>query len=93
MSDLISREATKDVLANLGIDIEDYWEDAIDGLPSVEPEKRSNGGERMYSCVFETGSKSDYLLMLQEIDSKGWRRNAIGDDWNCIFRIEFDMHP
>jgi hypothetical protein len=37
--DCISREAAKNALANLGIDIEDYWEDAIDGLPSVKPEK------------------------------------------------------
>lgn len=46
----------------------------------------------MYSCKFETHSKSDYLRMLTMIDEKGWRRKAKGDDWNCIFIIEFDMH-
>ena len=46
----------------------------------------------MYSCIFQTSSKDDYLQMLKMIDSKGWRRKAIGDDWNCIFKIEFDMH-
>ena len=39
--DLISREDAKNVLANLGISIEDYWEDAIDGLPPVEPERNT----------------------------------------------------
>ena len=47
----------------------------------------------MYSCTFETSSKSDYLLMLSIIDDKGWRRKAIGDDWKGEFKIEFDMHP
>ena len=46
----------------------------------------------MYSCVFETHSKSDYLRFLAEIQAKGWRHKAVGDDWNCVFRIEFDMH-
>lgn len=46
----------------------------------------------MYSCVFKTKSKDSYLRMLRYIDSNGWRRTSVGDDWNCEFVIEFDMH-
>lgn len=46
----------------------------------------------MYSCKFETHNKSEYLRMLKYIDKNNWKRKAIGDEWNCIFIIEFNMY-